>query len=79
MFPDIKLDNKIRNNKDFMAEIQMHIDFDKNEKVLYNNLYFKGCKYVLKMPIYSIKNECLFNECKIERFKFNNQVFFLHY
>ena len=79
MFPGIDINKKPKSSRDDKLEIEMHIDFNKKEKILYNNLYFTKYKYVLKMPLYSCDKECRFNDCKIEKFKLTNHVYFLHY
>ena len=79
MFPDIKINEYSRRIKDEETKIHMYIDFDKYEKILYNNIYFTGCKNVLKMPIYEKRKNCNFTESKVEKFDLSNYVYFIDY
>ena len=79
MFPDIKLSKQSRRIKNEEPEIHMYIDFDKHDKILYNNIYFTVCKNVLKMPMYEKRKDCNFTESKVEKFALSNYVYFLHY
>ena len=75
----IELNEYSKEMDDSEFEIQMHIDYDKDKKILYNNIYFIGYKNVLKMPIFEKNKECNFTDWIIEKFKLSNYVFILHY
>jgi len=50
------------------TDIIMHVDYDKNNKIFYTNIYFPDSKYVLKNPIASIDKDFSYNDYKIEQF-----------
>lgn len=54
------------------------IDFDKNEKSFYNNLYLDDCKIVIKIPIKHPKTEEEI-DIKIEKFNLCKYVYLLSY
>ena len=53
------------------------IDFNKEEKIFYVNLYLDEFKYVLKIPI-DLKEEYT-SQIKIEKFKIDNSAYLLAY
>ncbi|TFG25039.1 MAG: hypothetical protein EU532_12005 [Promethearchaeota archaeon] len=59
--------------------IKEFIDFDKNNDIIYDNLYLEDEKIVIKTPI--IKKDdiykCIKNGFKIERFNLTNYTFLL--
>lgn len=63
--------------KENMLELSMFIDFDKTEKVFYNNLYLPDYDFVIKTPI--IKNEYTEEKIKFEEFNLAKYVYILDY
>ncbi len=57
--------------------ISKFIDFDKIEKVLYNNLYMKDLKLVVKIPL-NPKDEPV-KKIKIEKFDLTKYCYLLAY
>ena len=57
----------------------MHIDYDKKEKIFYNNIYFKSCDMVLKIPISREKGPFSKHRIKIEKFNLTKYVYLIHY
>ena len=57
----------------------MHLDYDKTNKTFYNNIYFKDCKCVLKMPLVELKTEVSREDIKIEKFNLTKYVYLVHY
>ena len=55
------------------------IDFDKYEKIFYNNLYLNEFKIVIKIPCVSIEKECENNEIKIEKFDLGKYNYLVSY
>ena len=55
----------------------MFIDFDKYEKIFYNNLYLDDFKIVIKMPL--IKKENFQEDIKIEKFDLAKYTYLLSY
>lgn len=54
------------------------IDFDKSEKIYYNNLYLDDYKIVIKVPIgdFDYKKS---SDVKVEKFDLTNKAFILSY
>ena len=55
------------------------IDFDKYEKIIYNNLYLDEFKIVIKMPCVSVKKKVDQNIIKIEKFDLVKYDYLLSY
>lgn len=55
------------------------IDFDKYEKIIYNNLYLDEFKIVIKMPCVSAKKKVDQNIIKIEKFDLGKYDYLLSY
>ena len=60
-------------------EFSKFIDYDKNEKIFYNNVYLKEFKIVIKMPMCLIPKENTFEEIKIEKFNLAKYTYLLSY
>jgi len=59
-------------------DMNKYIDFDKNNELFYYNLYSKDVKFVIKIPIYRIKNKNSKKEIKIEKFDLTKYTFLLN-
>jgi hypothetical protein len=57
--------------------MSLFLDFDKNEKVFYNNLYIDDYNLVVKTPIN--KKEKHENRIKIELFDLTKYTYLTHY
>jgi len=55
------------------------IDFDKSEKIFYNNLYLDDYKIVIKVPIGDVDYRKTSSKVKIEKFDLTNKAFILSY
>ena len=55
------------------------IDFDKSEKIFYNNLYLDDYKIVIKVPIGDIDYIKTSSDVKVEKFDLTNKAFILSY
>ena len=55
------------------------IDFDKYEKIIYNNLYLDDFKIVIKMPCVGVKKKLDQNIIKIEKFDLGKYDYLLSY
>jgi len=55
-------------------KIKKVIDFDKEEEMFYTNFYLEDCKYVVKIPLFKVK-EKYFN-VKIEKFNLSKHILF---
>ncbi|MFX1394736.1 MAG: hypothetical protein ACFFAH_14340 [Promethearchaeota archaeon] len=55
------------------------IDFDKSEKIFYNNLYLDDYKIVIKVPIGDLDYIKTSSDFKIEKFDLTNKAFILSY
>lgn len=72
----IKIDSINESKKN---QVLKFIDYDKKNKVIYNNIYFKGCSYVMKIPIGTLNTLNTFENLKIEKFCLSNYVYLLNY
>ncbi|MFX1256891.1 MAG: hypothetical protein ACFFAN_03450 [Promethearchaeota archaeon] len=52
------------------------IDFDKNRKIFYNNLYIKDFRIVVKMPLNKKDNS---KDVKIKKFDLSKYTYLLSY
>ncbi len=55
------------------------IDFDKRERIFYDNLYFGEYNIVLKIPILGVENKVSYREIKLEKFDITRYLYLLHY
>lgn len=55
------------------------IDFDKYEKIIYNNLYLDDFKIVIKMPCVGVKKKLDQNIIKIEKFDLGRYDYLFSY
>ncbi len=58
-------------------QVSKFIDFDRDKKVFYNNLYIEDCDYVVKIPL--SEKRILDNKIKIERFNLAKYTYLLNY
>ncbi|MFX1295696.1 MAG: hypothetical protein ACFFD2_12700 [Promethearchaeota archaeon] len=59
--------------------INKFIDFNKNERIFYNNLYLDEYKLVIKIPLSLAYKKGIINEIKIEEFKLADSIYFFSY
>ncbi len=57
----------------------MHIDYDRNEKVFYNNIYFKKYNLVIKMSLFKEEKTPPPDDVIIERFDITKYIYLAHY
>ena len=57
----------------------MHVDFDKNNQIFYNNIYFKENNVVLKMPLINMRDNGIQDDIKLEKFDVTKYVYIIHY
>ena len=60
------------------TKVGKFIDFDKNKRRFYNNIYLDDYKIVVKMPLIEEKGS-LHEEVKIERFDLTKYTYLLAY
>jgi len=61
------------------AFLNKFIDFDKSERIFYNNLYLDEYKIVIKIPLALSYKKGLINDIKIEEFNLADSIYFLSY
>jgi hypothetical protein len=66
-----------KNTSKTIKFIKKFIDFDKNRKIFYNNLYLNDCKIVIKMPL--IEKERSNKDIEVEKFDLVKYTFLLSY
>ena len=57
------------------SKTRKFIDFDKNRRQFYNNLYLDDVKFVIKIPLIREKGE----ELKVEKFDLTKYTYLLSY
>lgn len=71
--------NKNKNNSRSKNFLNKFIDFNKNERVYYNNLYLDEYKIVIKIPLsLSYKNGLIY-DIKIEEFNLTDSIYIFSY
>jgi hypothetical protein len=55
------------------------LDFDKNTKIFYNNIYLEELKIVIKMPLASLQKDPNSRDIKIEKFDLCKYTYLLAY
>ncbi|MHA1291066.1 MAG: hypothetical protein ACTSQJ_00190 [Promethearchaeota archaeon] len=66
------------NNKE-MFPLSKFLDFDKDQKVFYNNFYLEDFKIVIKMPLVQKKNKDYRKDVKIEKFDLTKYTYLCAY
>ena len=59
--------------------VNKFIDFNKNERIFYNNLYLDEYKIVIKIPLSLAYKKGIINEIKIEEFNLADSIYFFSY
>ncbi|MFX1397573.1 MAG: hypothetical protein ACFFAS_11085 [Promethearchaeota archaeon] len=49
-------------------KLMMYLDYDKNNKIFYTNIYFPDSNQVLKTPLVSLDNKNSYIDFEIEKF-----------
>ncbi len=55
------------------------IDFNKNNRIFYDNLYLNDAKIVIKSPLPVSRKEISMDDIKIEEFNLTNSIYILSY
>lgn len=55
------------------------IDFSKNNRTFYDNLYLNDAKIVIKAPLPVSRKEISMDDIKIEEFNLTNSIYILSY
>ena len=64
-----------KNYKNGIDSINIYIDFNKNDDLLYNIIFLKELNIAIRIPL--IEAEDLPDKLKIERFYLNNNTFLI--
>ncbi|MGB5911213.1 MAG: hypothetical protein WBH31_08485 [Promethearchaeia archaeon] len=59
--------------------VNKFIDFNKNERIFYNNLYLDEYKLVVKIPLSLAYKKGIINDIKIEEFNLADSIYFFSY
>ena len=59
--------------------VNKFIDFNKNERIFYNNLYLDEYKLVVKIPLSLVYKKGIINDIKIEEFNLAGSIYFFSY
>ncbi len=59
--------------------VNKFIDFNKNERIFYNNLYLYEYKLVIKIPLSLAYKKGIINDIKIEEFNLADSIYFFSY
>jgi len=59
--------------------VNKFIDFNKNERIFYNNLYLDEYKLVIKIPLSLAYKKGIINDIKIEEFNLADSIYFFSY
>ena len=59
--------------------VNKFIDFNKNERIFYNNLYLDEYKLVIKIPLSLAYKKGIINDIKIEEFNLTDSIYFFSY
>ena len=67
----------IKDNENQVHSFKKYIDFDKSDKIFYDNLYLGEYKIVIKIPL--TENNRSQDTIKIEEFSLENDTFLTSY
>lgn len=71
--------NKNKNNSRSKNFLNKFIDFNKNERIYYNNLYLDEYKIVIKIPLSRPYKNGLIYDIKIEEFNLADSIYIFSY
>ena len=60
-------------------QIKKYIDLNKNNRILYDNLYLKDFEFVIKIPFQDSRKRELMENIRIEKFTLTNCIYILNY
>ena len=71
--------NEIRRKPITDDYLNKFVDFNKSERIFYNNLYLNEYNVVIKIPLYLSNKKRLIHDIKIEKFNLANSIYFFSY
>ena len=60
-------------------QLKKFVDFNKNNRIFYDNLYLNNIKCVIKTPFPESGKKGLVNNIRIEKFDLTNSIYILNY
>jgi hypothetical protein len=79
MYIRFKNVNDIKRKPNIDNFVNKFIDFNKNERIFYNNLYLDEYKLVVKIPLSLAYKKGIINDIKIEEFNLADSIYFFSY
>ena len=79
MSSKIKKNNQKRNRSILEDQLIKFVDFNKENRTFYDNLYLKDVKYVIKTPFTNLRKVGLNNNIRIEKFNLTDSIFIFNY
>ena len=79
MYSKYKQNNKKRSLRITEKLLKKFVDYDKNNGLLYDNLYLNDIKFVIKIPFQDSRKEGSINNIRIEKFNLTDSIYISNY
>jgi len=79
MYSKFKQNNKKRSLRITEKYLKKFVDYDKENGLLYDNLYLDDIKFVIKIPFRDSRKEGLINNIRIAKFNLTDSIYISNY
>ncbi|MFX1290394.1 MAG: hypothetical protein ACFFAG_05510 [Promethearchaeota archaeon] len=79
MYSKFKQNNKKRSLRITEKYLKKFVDYDKNNGLLYDNLYLNDLKFVIKIPFQDSRKEGSINNIRIAKFNLTDSIYISNY
>ena len=79
IYSKFKKNNKKRRLRITEKYIKKFVDYNKNNGLLYDNLYLNDIKFVIKIPFQDSRKEGLINNIRIAKFNLTDSIYISNY
>ena len=78
-YSKFKKNNKKRSLRITEKYIKKFVDYNKNNGLLYDNLYLNDIKFVIKIPFQDSRKEGAINNIRIAKFNLTDSIYISNY
>ena len=79
MYSKFKQNNKKRSLRITEKDIKKYVDYNKKNKILYDNLYLNDIQFVIKTPFQDSRKEGPINNISIAKFNLTDSIYLVNY
>jgi hypothetical protein len=79
IYSKLKKNNKKRSLRITEKYLKKFIDYNKNNALLYDNLYLNDIKFVIKIPFQDSRKEGSINNIRVTKFNLTDSIYISNY